>query len=162
MKIAIGADGYGFPLKEAIKEYLISKGYEVDDYGVNSSSDPAPYYETADNIAKKVSDGEFERAILVCGTGMGMSIIANKHPGIYAAVCESIFAAEKARSINNSNILTLGSMVTTDAVAKDIVDTWLNTKFTEGWDESIQEWLKNSMDDISSLENKQFNVNNAT
>ena len=85
-----------------------------------------------------------------------MSIIANKHPGIYAAVCESTFAAEKSRSINNSNILTLGSMVTTEAVAKDIVDVWLKAEFTEGWDESIQEWLRNSMDDISSLEHKQF------
>jgi ribose 5-phosphate isomerase B len=162
MKIAIGADGYGFPLKETVKEYLISKGYEVKDYGVNNSSDPVPYYDTADKVAKTVSDGEFERAILVCGTGMGMSIIANKHPGIYAAVCESTFAAEKSRSINNANILTLGSMVTTDAVAKDIVEIWLNTEFTEGWDESIQQWLKNSMDDISSLEHKQFKNNRAT
>jgi len=156
MKIAIGADSYGFPLKQSVKEYLINKGYDVNDYGVNETSELTPYYNTADEVAKSVCNGENDRAILVCGTGMGMSIIANKHPGIYAAVCESTFAAEKSRSINNSNILTLGSMVTTEAVAKDIVDVWLKAEFTEGWDESIQEWLRNSMDDISSLEHKQF------
>lgn len=156
MKIAIGADSYGLPLKEPIKEYLIKEGYEIIDYGVNEASDSTPYYHTADKIAKSICNDENDKAILFCGTGMGMAIMANKHPGIYAAVCESTFAAEKSRSINNSNILTLGAMVTTEAVAKDIVDVWLKTKFTEGWDESIQEWLENSMDDISSIEHKQF------
>jgi len=117
------------------------------------------YYNTADEVAQRISNGEFERAILVCGTGMGMSIIANKHPGIYAAVCESTFAAAKSRSINNSNILTLGAMVTTDAVAKDIIEVWLKTELTEGWEASLQEWLKNSMEDISSFEHKQFQNN---
>ncbi len=156
MKIAIGADSYGLPLKESVKEYLINNDYEVIDYGVKEASDLTPYYNTADKVAKSICNGENEKAILVCGTGMGMSIIANKHPGIYAAVCESTFAAEKSRSINNSNILTLGSLVTTEAVAKDIVYIWLKTEFTEGWDESIQEWLKNSMCDISSIEHNQF------
>ncbi len=87
---------------------------------------------------------------------MGTSIVANKHSGVYAAVCESTFAAEKSRSINNSNILTLGSMVTTDEVAEDIVDVWLKTEFTEGREASIQELLRNSMDDIASFEYKQF------
>jgi len=156
MKIAIATDSYGLLLKDSIKEYLINNEYEIEDYGVNDTSDLTPYYKTADEVAQRLSNGEFERAILVCGTGMGMSIIANKHSGIYAAVCESTFAAEKSRSINNSNILTLGSMITTEAVAKDIVDVWLKTEFTEGWDPSIKDWLKSSMDGISSLEDKQF------
>lgn len=156
MKIAIGADSYGLSLKASVKEYLINKNYDVIDYGINDPSELTPYYNTADNVAKSVCNGEIDKAILVCGTGMGMSIIANKHPDVYAAVCESTFAAEKSRSINNANILTLGSMVTTEAVAKDIVDVWLKTEFTEGWNESIQEWLKNSMADISSLEQNQF------
>lgn len=156
MKIAIGADSYGLPLKDSIKKYLASNNYEIQDFGVNDSSDPTPYYQTADEVSQRVSRGEFERAILICGTGMGMSIIANKHPGIYAAVCENTFSAEKSRSINNSNVLTLGSMVTTEMIAKDIVEVWLNTQFTEGWEPSIQDWLRNSMDDVSSLEQKQF------
>jgi len=156
MKIAIGVDSYGLPLKEVVKECLVNKDYEVVDYGVCEEAELTPYYDTADRVAKSICCGENDRAILICGTGMGMSIIANKHPGIYAAVCESSFAAEKSRSINNANILTLGSMVTTEAVARDIVDVWLKTEFTEGWDESIQKWLRNSMDDISSLEHSQF------
>ena len=156
MKIAMGADLYGYPLKESAKAYLKSKDYEITDYGVHETSDPAAYYTIADKVAESLCKGEHDKAVLVCGTGMGMAIIANKHPGIYAAVCESTFAAEKARSINNSNILTLGSMVTTEAVARDIVDIWLTTRFTEGWDESIQAWLQNSMEDIASFERHQF------
>lgn len=100
---------------------MINNDYETEDYGVNDTSDLAPYYKTANEIAQRISNEEFERAILICG--MGMSIIANKHSGVYAAVCESTFAAEKSRSINNSNILTLGSMITTEAIAKDIVES---------------------------------------
>lgn len=156
MKIALGTDSYGLPLKNSIKEYLINNNYEIEDYGVNDTLDLTPYYKTANEVAQRISNGEFERAILICGTGMGMSIIANKHSGIYAAVCESTFAAEKSRSINNSNILTLGSMITTEIVANKIVDVWLKTEFTEGWDPSMKDWLKSSMDDITSLERKQF------
>ncbi|MBP0019746.1 MAG: RpiB/LacA/LacB family sugar-phosphate isomerase [Cyanobacteria bacterium SBLK] len=156
MKIVIGADFYGFPLKEVVKEYLLQNDYEVRDYGVNNTEDTTPYYNIAEEVVRELVNREYDRGILVCGTGMGMSIVANKHAGIYAAVCESPFAAEKSRSINNSNILTLGSMVTTNAVAKDIVKVWLDTEFTEGWDASIQEWLRNSMNDISSLEREQF------
>ena len=155
-KIVVGADSYGFPLKEAIKEYLHNNDYKIIDCGVDSTENVTPYYTIASDVAKRIVNGEFERGILVCGTGMGMSIIANKHPGIYASVCESTFAAEKSRSINNSNVLTLGAMVTTVSVATDIVDVWLNTEFTKGWEISIQEWLQNSMNDISSFEDKQF------
>jgi len=104
MKIAIGADSYGLPLKDSIKEYLTDNDYETEDFGVNDSLDVAPYYKTADEVARCIGNGEFERAILICGTGMGMSIIANKHSGVYAAVCESTFAAEKSRSIKITQI----------------------------------------------------------
>lgn len=156
MKIAIGADSYGAPLKESIKDYLINNNYEYKDFGVSDSDDQVPYYSTASDVAKCMVNKEYDRAILVCGTGMGMAIIANKYPGIYAAVCENTFSAEKSRSINNSNVLTLGSMVTSSEEAAEIVSVWLNTEFTEGWDEPMQDWLRNALDDISSLEGKQF------
>ena len=89
---------------------------------------------------------------------MGMAIIANKYPGVYAAVCENIHAAEKARSINNSNVLTLGGLFTTSLLAQDIVEAWLNTEFTQGWDLEIQTWLENSMQDIAELETEQFGI----
>ncbi|MCI5146683.1 MAG: RpiB/LacA/LacB family sugar-phosphate isomerase [Candidatus Electrothrix sp. AR3] len=156
MKIAIGADLYGFPLKEAIKTHLLANRYHVEDLGIKDPAETTPYYATAEKIAQQIIAGEFQRGILVCGTGMGMAIVANKHPGIYAAVCESTFSAEKSRSINNSNVLTLGSMLVTEEMAKNIVDIWLQTEFTHGWESEIQEWLMISMQDISSIEKMLF------
>lgn len=158
MKIALASDNYGFYLKEAVKEFLIDNDYDVTDFGIENAEDSTPYYRKAAEIAQKVADYEYDRAILVCGTGMGMAIVANKHPGVYAAPCESVFAAEKSRSINNANILTLGGMLTTEYIAQDIVDVWLNTDFTEGWDESIQQWLEDSMDDIGVIEDSVFAI----
>ena len=152
MRIAIGADPYGFPLKEAVKAHLLANKYQVEDFGIDHLEETTPYYTLAEQVAQQIIAGEFQRGILFCGTGMGMAIVANKHPGIYAAVCESSFTAEKSRTINNSNILTLGSMVVTEAIAKDIVDTWLQSEFTQGWEAEIQEWLLHSMQDISTIE----------
>ncbi|NWF62186.1 MAG: RpiB/LacA/LacB family sugar-phosphate isomerase [Fischerella sp.] len=156
MKIALGADFYGFELKEAVKQHLLNKGIEVEDLGISDRTATTPYYETATVVAQRVGNQQAERGILVCGTGMGMAIVANKHPGVYAAVCENPNAAEKSRSINNSNILTLGGFITSPEDALAIVDTWLNTEFTQGWEASIQEWLQNSMQDIAQLEKQQF------
>ena len=157
MKVAIGSDSNGLTLKEAVKAHLCGKpNVIVEDVGVDRSESESPYYQTASDVAKRVSNGSADRGILVCGTGMGMCIVANKHPGVFAAVCETVFAAEKSRSINNSNVLTLGGFVTTPTIAKEIVDTWLNTEFTQGWDSNIQAWLENSMGEINELERKQF------
>ncbi|MGD1717174.1 RpiB/LacA/LacB family sugar-phosphate isomerase [Dapis sp. BLCC M172] len=156
MKIAIGADPYGFDLKEAVKQHLQNKGIEVEDIGVNNSTQETPYYQVAGQVSQMVGTQQVERGILVCGTGMGMAIIANKYPHIYAAVCENSFAAEKSRSINNSNVLTLGGFVTTPLVAQEIVDIWLTTEFKQGWEPGIQEWLQNSMKDIAQIEKQQF------
>ena len=156
MKIVIGADKLGFHLKEAVKSYLMQRGMEVEDYGVENPEGETPYYDLASTVAEKISRGEFQRGILVCGTGMGMAIIANKHPGVYAAVCENAFAAEKARSINDANVLTLGGLITSAEAAKEIVDTWLKTEFTEGWEKSIVDWLYHSKKDISRIEEERF------
>ena len=156
MKLAIGSDAGAWALKEKIKDYLVGLGHEVKDFGVADAKGDTPYYQTAHVVAESVISKEVDQAVLICGTGMGMAIIANKHPGIYAAVCETPFAAEKARSVCNANVLTIGAMISTETMSKEIVDAWLNTEFTQGWDASIQEWLRNSMDDISALEEAQF------
>lgn len=156
MKIAIGADPHGFSLKEAVKRHLQHKGLEIEDIGVRESTQETPYYQIASEVAKLVGSRQVDRGILVCGTGMGMAIVANKHPHIYAAVCENSYAAKQSRSINNSNILTLGGFVTTPKMAEEIVDTWLTTEFTQGWKASIQSWLSNSMKDIAQIEKQQF------
>ncbi|HEY9849621.1 MAG TPA: RpiB/LacA/LacB family sugar-phosphate isomerase [Leptolyngbyaceae cyanobacterium] len=156
MKILLGADPYGFQLKEAVKKHLLEKGLEVEDVGVNNSDQQTAYYQVASEVAKRVGNHSVDRGILICGTGMGMAIIANKYPGVYAAVCENTYAAKKSRSINNSNILTLGGFVTTPQVAQEIVEIWLTTEFTQGWEPSIQQWLQNSMMDIEHIEKQQF------
>ena len=101
-KIIIGSDKSGFQLKEAVKAHLVEAGYEVTDAGSQSEENAMFYYEAAENVAPRVGGGEFEKGILICGTGMGMSIVANKHKGVYAAVCENTYAAEKSRAINNA------------------------------------------------------------
>lgn len=156
MNIAIGADCYGFDLKEAIKVYLLSQKHELQDIGISAGDSKTPYYETASLVANLVGTQQVERGVLICGTGMGMAIVANKFPGVYAAVCENTHAAKKSRSINNSNVLTLGGMFTTPILAQDILETWLMTGFTQDWEPDIQTWLEHSMKDIAELEIAQF------
>lgn len=156
MKIAIGCDKFGFDLKESIKSYLQKKGIEVIDHGVSSAKDEGAYYDIASEVANRISNQQVDRGILCCGTGMGMAIIANKYPGVYAAVCENITAAERSRSINDANVLTLGGFVTSPETAREIVDAWLNTQFTQGWDAPIAEWLQDSKGDIARIEKTSF------
>lgn len=94
-KIVIGSDKSGFPLKEAVKAHLVELGYEVEDCGTQDMEHGQPYYMVAPVVAEKISRKEYEKGILICGTGMGMAIVANKYPGVYAAVCENTYAAEK-------------------------------------------------------------------
>jgi ribose 5-phosphate isomerase B len=155
MKIGIGADPYGVELKEAIKAHLVASGYDCLDMG-GSLNQQRPYYEVAHELAGKLTAGAIERGILICGTGMGMAIMANKHPGVYAAVCEDPSAAIKARSINNANVLTLGGMLTAPFKAKEITDAFLRTDFKSGWEEPIQAFLDQSMSDIRHIEAEVF------
>lgn len=151
-KIIIGSDKSGFPLKEAVKAHLIECGYEVEDCGTQSLEEPKPYFEVAPVLAKKISSGEYEKGILVCGTGMGMAIVANKYPGVYAAVCENTYAAEKCRAINDANVLTMGGWITADWVGCAIVDTFLNTGFTDNLEEWRKAFLTNAREQVKQIE----------
>ncbi|HSF08182.1 MAG TPA: RpiB/LacA/LacB family sugar-phosphate isomerase [Nitrospirales bacterium] len=155
MKIGVGADPFGLELKEAVKRHVLTLGHVCVDVG-GTTDEARPYYEVAHELAGKVGSGECDRGILVCGTGMGMAIIANKHPNVYAAVCEDPSTATKARSINNANVLTMGGMVTASYKAKEIVDAFLTTEFKSGWDEEIQSFLDRSMVDIQRIESEEF------
>jgi ribose 5-phosphate isomerase B len=130
-KIGIGADDAAFELKETLVEHLENKGYEVEDYGVHSK-EPVDYPDVAVEVAEAVARGEHERAILVCGTGIGMSITANKVPGVRAAQCHDVFSAERARKSNNAQVLTMGQRVIGPELAKTIVDAWLEAEFGGG------------------------------
>lgn len=131
MKIAIGSDHAGFAMKEQIKQYLASKGIECVDYGTDSeASVDYPVY--AKLVANAVANGEFEKGILVCGTGIGMSIAANKINGVRAASIMNEYCAEMSRLHNDLNVLCLGGRVLGIEVAKRITDIFLNTEFEGG------------------------------
>ncbi len=131
MKIAIGSDHAGYDLKEVIKNYLIEKGYEVVDTGTNSR-ESVDYPIFGENVAETVAKGEADRGIVICGTGIGISISANKVKGIRAALCTNEYMARMARKHNDANVLALGARVLGVDLALSIVETFLNTEFEGG------------------------------
>ena len=129
--IAIGSDHGGFELKQEIMKYLAGKGLEYKDFGTYSTeSCDYPVYGEA--VARAVASGECEKGILICGTGIGISISANKVKGIRAALCGDCYSAEYTRLHNDANILALGARVTASGLALKIVDTFLSTEFEGG------------------------------
>lgn len=135
-KMFIGSDKSGFALKEAVKAFLVENKFDVTDVGSLSEETALPYYEVAKIGSTRIQNGEFERGILICGTGMGMSIVANKHEGVHAAACESVFAAEKARAINDANVLCMGGWVIAPIMGVEMAKVFLNTKFTQ----NLEDW----------------------
>lgn len=131
MKIALGADHGGYSLKEDIKNWLKSSGYEVVDFGCESA-EPVDYPEYALVVAREVAEGREDIGILVCGTGIGMSITANKVPGIRAALCNDVYCAEHARRHNDANIMAIGGRIVAPETAIEIVKTFLTAKFEGG------------------------------
>lgn len=128
IRIALGADHAGFPLKEKVREYLLSKGYEVEDQGTDSS-ESVDYPDFAERVATGVAEKAVNFGVVVCGTGVGVAIAANKVPGIRAAACTETITASLAREHNNANVLTLGGRVVDEAMARKIIDTFLSTPF---------------------------------
>jgi ribose 5-phosphate isomerase B len=129
--IALASDHAGLPLKEKVREYLVRKGFEVQDLGTHSL-DRVDYPDYAEKVAVQVSGGQADCGILVCGTGLGMMLAANKIPGIRALPCNDTISAYFARSHNNGNILALGSRLLDEATMQKIIDTWLATPFAGG------------------------------
>lgn len=131
MDIALGADHAGFELKDRIRQHLQQKGIEVQDFGTNSG-DSVDYPDFARKVADRVIDHGATFGVLVCGTGIGMAISANKVPGIRAANCDTVFEAQMAREHNDANILALGARVLQPEAALEIVDAWLKSSFIGG------------------------------
>jgi ribose 5-phosphate isomerase B len=129
--IAVGSDDAGFRLKEELKKYLEAEGHAVTDYGCDSP-DPVDYPDVALLVARAVARGDHDRAILVCGTGIGMAITANKVPGVYATVAHDPYSAAKARTSNNTQVLALGSRVVAPELATTLVGIWLRSEFGGG------------------------------
>jgi ribose 5-phosphate isomerase B len=131
MSIAIGCDEVAFDMKEAVKEYVKGLGHEVEDYGVYDKT-PVLYPDIAAKVAQAVAEGKHDRGILICGTGIGMAITANKVPGIRAAQCHDAYSAERSRKSNNAQIMTMGALVIGVELAKSLVSIWLNSEFQGG------------------------------
>lgn len=131
MKIAIGCDHHAYRLKESIKLFLTQMNIEVVDYGCHTE-EAVDYPDVAFQVASEIRAGNFERGILLCGTGIGVAIAAGKVPGIRAALCHDIYSAERARKSNNAQILTMGAQIIGVEHAKKIVDAWIRSEFQGG------------------------------
>jgi ribose 5-phosphate isomerase B len=129
--IMIGSDHAAYQMKETIKSYLESEGFGVEDAGA-LGTDSVDYPDFGVKVASAISSGKYQRGILMCGTGLGMSMVANRFPGVRAALCGDLFSAIMSRRHNDANILVLGGRVIGDVLAKEIVKTWLKTAFDGG------------------------------
>jgi ribose 5-phosphate isomerase B len=156
ISIAIASDLSGFPLKQAIVDHLKERGdIELLDFGINSVETPEPYFEQAPKVAKAVQSKRVDKGILICGTGQGMAIVANKHKGIYACVVDDIFSGERAKIINNANIITMGGWITAPFLGTQIVDAWLSMNFTQKM-EFKRDFLENAFRQVQELEKENF------
>jgi len=129
--IAVGSDHGGLELKDAILAVLAARGLDVDDYGTDNG-DSVDYPDFAEKVAAAVSRGDVELGILVCGTGIGMSIVANKFPGVRAALATDEFMAQMAKEHNNANVLVLGGRVLAKDLAVKMVNVWLDSTYEAG------------------------------
>jgi ribose 5-phosphate isomerase B len=150
MKIAIASDHGGFELKEVLKTFLTTLSVEVVDLGT-PNEESVDYPDFGVPVSERVSTGEVERGILVCGTGIGMSVVANKFPRVRAALVHDLFSARFSREHNDANILVLGGRIVGKDLAKEIVRVWLNTPFAGGRHQK-------RLDKIAALEKRNFKL----
>ncbi len=142
MKIVVGSDHFGYPLKEDLKDYLQELGHEPVDLGCQNPDEPVDYPDVAITVAEEIAMGTYERGILICGTGIGMAIVANKIPGVRAACCHDPYSAERARKSNDAQIITMGSQIIGLALGRQILDHWLASEFAGGRSTSKVEKIK--------------------
>jgi len=132
MKVALASDHRGFQFKNLITAFLSNMGHEVVDYGTPNGNDSVDYPDYGLKAARSVGNGENERAILVCGTGLGMSLVANKVKGVRATVCHDLFTTEMSRRHNDSNVLCLGADVVDQKLLEKKIKLWIDTPFEGG------------------------------
>ena len=135
MKVVIASDFSGFRLKEAVKAHSLSLGYDLVDVGAQTEEDMTLYFDAASAAARLIQSKAADRAIVICGTGAGVSMIANKFRGVYAVACESVYTAEKTSLINNANVLAMGEKVVSYSMGAEMAEKWLAGKWCEGFAE---------------------------
>ena len=156
MKIAIGSDKSGFSLKEAVKQYLIDTGIQFDDLGTTDIQKPQGYFAVAPAVAQKVQAGDYDLAILVCGTGAGMSILANKYKGVHAVACESLYSARMARAINNAQILCMGGWIVAPEMGVKMAQEFIATQWLQDLEDWRQDWLRGAAEKVAAQEDLMF------
>ncbi len=163
-QVLVGADFAGFPLKEAVVEHLRKKGWTVTDIGVKSADEKEPemFHRIGLKVGAKISEGEFERALIFCGTGMGIHIAASKCPGVHAGVVESVPAALRAITGNGVNVLAMGAFYVAPQMGKDIADAFLNHNLGDGyeWWPNFYEFHKLAIDELNEFDYEKFKANN--
>ncbi len=164
-KLVVGADFAGYPLKEAVCEHLRKKGWEITDMGVKADSDPNDtdlmFHRVGLRVGAMISEGEFERALLFCGTGMGIHIAASKCPHVHAGVVESVPAALRAITGNGVNVLAMGAFYVAPAMGCDIADAYLNAELGSGyeWWHNFYEFHKLSIDELEAFDYEEYKKN---
>ena len=153
MKVIMGADRAGFELKNAIKEDLLKRGYEV--YDTNPDA-PVLFQVAARAVAKGVQSKEYDRGIAICGTGMGVSIICNKHRGVYAALCESIYQARRSKTVNNTNVLCMGGFIIGNELGREMARAWLEAEHMVGLDPEMAKIVEKEFDELVEFEREVY------
>ncbi len=156
MKLVIASDPFGIDLKEVVKAHLLAQGHTVMEVGPKTAQDEIYYVEAASALCRTLLEENCDRGILICGTGAGVSIVANKHRGIYCVPCESAFTAFKSAQINHANVISMGANVVGPGNACKIVDTWLESSFAMDGDETRRAFLSGLLDQVRQLEAKNF------
>ena len=141
MRIAIGSDKSGFAVKEAVAAYLREQNADFEDLGTSDIENVHPYYQVASEVAERIQKKEYDTAVLICGTGAGMSVVSNKFRGVHAVACESIYSAKMARAINNANVLCMGGWIVGPEMAVEMVKTFLATE----WCQDLEDWRAANM-----------------
>lgn len=156
MNMAIGSTKAGLTLKKSIVDLLEGLGHRVDDLGMKEDGAFVPYYQAAANVAGAVADGRCAKAIIICGTGAGSVIVANKFRGVYAVHASSEYEASRAAAINDANVLCLGEWVTPPQHAAAIVKAWLTTEFGDGFEPQWRAFLRDGCEKVKAIETEQM------
>ena len=152
MKFAIGSTKAGLQLKDEIADMLREMGHDVQDLGMKAGGEFVPYYTAAANVAGALSRGEVDQAVLVCGTGAGSVIVANKFKGVHAVAAGCEYEGSRAAIINDANCLCLGEWLTPPQHGKEIVKAWLDAEFGEGFAPEWVQFLRNGVDEVKKIE----------
>ena len=164
--LVVGADFAGYPLKEAVCAHLREKGWKITDLGVTAESDPDKdtdlmFHRVGLRVGAAIAEGEFERALLFCGTGMGIHIAASKCPHVHAGVVESVPAALRAITGNGVNVLSMGAFYVAPQTACDIADAYLGNELGSGWEwwHNFYEFHKLAMDELDAFDYEEYKAN---